>query len=141
MKQYGMSMFADRFAKMAADSDYSRHGGLQEVSQCDIRAAAEALWWNAARKGLDRDELYRGLAEADVISAMLAQVEHYMDDNHLVSVNFEGYWDMTDNMIESPGLRQQIEEHLSQNWLRDKKAEGCTVVSNRYGIWLFRFEQ
>jgi hypothetical protein len=140
MQRYGMSAFADEFAKAAADSSYSSYAKLQGTSQYDIRAAAEALWQRLVHQGEDMEQAGRSLTEDDVIAALLAQDEHYSDDNHLVSVNYEGYWDMTDGVIESPGLRRQIQEHLSSIYQRDKKAQGFTVVNNRYGIWLFRFE-
>jgi hypothetical protein len=140
MQRYGMSKFADEFAKAAADSSYSSYAKLQRADQYDIRAAAEALWERLVRRGADMEKAGRSLTESDIIEAMLAQVERYDDDNHLVSVNYEGYWDMTDGVIKSQGLRKQIQEHLSGIYQHDKKEQGFTVVNNRYGIWLFRFE-
>lgn len=140
MQNYGLSWFADRFAEKAADTDYSRHANLQDVTQYDIRAAAEVLFHRIARAGGDPDEFGTRIMGMDVIETLLAKVEHYQDDDHLVSVNYEGYWDMTDGLGFSSGLLEQMRRELSRKYLTEKRVEGFDTVSNRYGIWLFRFE-
>lgn len=140
MRNYGLSKFADAFAEVAADTDYSRFASLRDVTQYDIRAAAEVLWQRITRSGGDPEEAARALTEIDVTETLLARVEYYQDDNHLVSVNYEGYWDMTDGIIDSPGLKRDIQDHLARKYKAEKRTEGFTVVDNRYGIWLFRFE-
>jgi hypothetical protein len=129
--------FADRFAERAADSDYSRYSQLQDTTSEDIRAAAEALWWKKWRSPEDYSEQ---VTEADVIEALLAKAEYYSDDNHLVSVVYETYWDMTDKLGLPSGLLQQMEKALSRKYLDEKRAEGFAVVNNDHGIWLYRFE-
>lgn len=140
MRNYGLSEFADAFAEKAADTDYSRHASLRDVTQYDIRAAAEAMWQRITRSGGDPEEFSKRIMGMDVVETLLAKVEHYQDDNHLVSVNYEGYWDMTDGMIDSSGLKRDIQDHLARKYKAEKRSEGFTVVDNRYGIWLFRFE-
>lgn len=140
MQRYGLSEFADTFAEKAADTDYSRHAGLRDVTQYDIRAAAEVLWQRITRSGGDPAEFSKRITGMDVIETLLAKVEKYDDDNHLVSVNYEGYWDWTDGMIDSNSLKRDIQDHLARKRKAEKKAEGFVVVDNRYGIWLFRFE-
>lgn len=137
MQQYGRSQFADHFAEVAADSDYSRHAKLREVTQYDIRAAAEALW---SRKWRSEKDYSEQVTEADVIEALLAKVEYYDDENHLVSVVHQDYWDATDKLRLSSGLLQQMQKELSRKYLYEKRIEGFTVVDNDHGIWLFRFE-
>lgn len=140
MQQYGKSRFADRFAEVAADSDYSSYAKLQRTSQYDIRAAAEALW-QRTRRAQDRpEEVAKHLTGVDVINVLTAQVERYDDDNEMVSVNYEGYWDWTDKLGLSSGLRQRMQEELAQKYLAEKRAEGFTTVSNQWGVWLYRFE-
>lgn len=140
MQQYGKSRFADHFAEVAADSDYSRYAKLRDTTQYDIRAAAEALWQQRTRSnGLK--EYSEQVTEADVIEALLAQVEKYGDDNELVSVNYEHYWDLTDTLIDSSDLKKQIERHLAHKFMNDKRMQGCTVVENQWGTWFFKFER
>lgn len=142
MRQHGMSEFADRFAEKAADTDYSRYPQLQGVDQYDIRAAAEALWWRITCSPAypEAKEYSEQITDMDVIETLLAKVERYDDDNHLVSVNYEGYWDMTDGLGLSSGLREQMQRELTHKYLREKRIDGFTTVSNQWGIWLFRFE-
>lgn len=140
MSKYQMGEFIKRFADVAADSDYSRYTQLQDISQFDIDAAARALWQHTAEEKKDAEETARDLIEADVLRVLLAQVEHYMDSNDLVSVNYEGYWDMTDSLIGSPGLRKQIEEYLSAQYLLNRRTDGQTVVDGEHGIWFFRLK-
>lgn len=140
MRNYGLSEFADAFTEKAADTDYSRHAKLRDVTQYDIRAAAEVLWQRVTRSGGDPKEFSQRIMGMDVVETLLARVEHYQDDNHLVSVNYEGYWDWTDKLGLSSGLREQMQRELSRKYLTEKRSEGFDTVDNRYGIWLFRFE-
>jgi hypothetical protein len=140
MRNYGLSEFADAFAEKAADTDYSKHANLRDVTQYDIRAAAEALWQKITHSGGDPKEFSKRIMGMDVIETLLAKIERYDDDNHLVSVNYEGYWDMTDGMIDSDGLKRDIQNHLARKYKAEKRSEGFTVVDNRYGVWLFRLK-
>jgi hypothetical protein len=133
MQAYGRSQFADDFAAKAADSDYSRYPLLRSASQYDIRAAAEALWALALRNNLDVTELN----ERMVITAMLAKVQRWDDEGELVSVEFEEYWDATDEQGFSSGLMEEIKKALVRNFLEKQKTEHI-VVNNANGIWLFR---
>lgn len=141
MQQNEKSEFVDRFVEVAANSDYSRHAKLQRTDQHDIQAAAEALWWRITcapgRAGFK--EYSEEIADADVIETLLAKIERYDDDNHLVSVNYEGYWDMTDGLGLSSGLRERMQRELSLKYLSEKRMEGFVTVNNERGIWLFRF--
>jgi len=140
MRKYGLSQFADRFAEKAAEADYSKFPHLRDVTQYDIRAAGEALWQRITRSGGDPEEFSKRITGTDVVETLLAKVEHYQDDNHLVSVEHEGYWDWTDKLGLSSSLRQQMQEELTRNYLAEKQGEGFTTVSNQWGIWLFRWE-
>lgn len=132
--------FIDRFAGVAADSDYSRHAQLRATTENDIRAAAKALWEQRTR-GYGLKEYGERVTEADVVEALLAKVEYYHDENHLVSVNYEGYWDMTDGLGLSSGLRKRMQNELFHKYLGEKRMlDGVTTVSNDQGVWLFRFE-
>lgn len=137
MRQHGMSTFVDQFAKVAADTDYSRYTKLQRIDQYDIRAAAEALW---QKRWYSREEFSEQVTDADVIETLLAKVERYDDDNHLVSVKHQDYWNMTDGLGLSSGLRERMQRELSLKYLAEKRMEGFTTVSNQWGIWVFRFE-
>lgn len=140
MQQRGLSGFADRFAEVAADTDYSRKPALQSTSSFDITAAAEALWRDASRRGVDLEELASALDSAAVERALEAQVRRYDDEDELVSVEFEEYWDATDEKRFSSMLLEQMKEELARTFLSDKKGEGMIVVNNHEGIWLFKFE-
>ncbi|MFE0472688.1 hypothetical protein ACFW2V_13835 [Streptomyces sp. NPDC058947] len=140
MQRFGLSQFADAFAKKAADTDYSRFAGLRDVTSEDIRAAAEVLWQRITHSGGDPEEFSKRITGMDVVETLKAKVEHYQDDNHLVSVNYEGYWDWTDKLGLSFGLLEQMQRELSRKYLTEKRSEGFDTVDNRYGIWLFRFE-
>lgn len=139
MQQRGLSGFADRFAGVAADTDYSRKPALQSTSSFDITAAAEALWKDASRRGVDLEELTGTLDSAAVERALEAQVRRYDDEDELVSVEFEEYWDATDEKRFSSMLLEQMKEELTRTFLSDKKEEGMIVVNNHEGIWLFKF--
>lgn len=129
--------FADHFAEVAADSDYSRHPKLRDTTQHDIRAAAEALW---SKRWRSQEDYSEQVTETDVIEALLAKVEHYADENHLVSVAHKDYWDKTDKLGLSSDLRQRMEKELSHEYLYGRRIEGFMTVSNDHGIWLFKFE-
>lgn len=140
MNNRGMSVFCDRFAEVAADSDYSRIPKLQDVSQYDIRAAAKALWRRAIKVGLNPESVKETLNEADVIWALEAKVKSYQDDNELVSVEFEKYWDATDGMKFSASLLLDMEYELSNRFQAQMRKEGFVVIDDIHGIWLFKFE-
>lgn len=135
MKAYGRSEFADRFAEVAADGDYSRHPKLQSASQYDVRAAAEALWTYAMRNNVNLDQVT--LDEEIVVTAMLAQERRWDDEGELVSTEFEQYWDLTDRMNFSSGLLEEMKKELVYKYL-DIERTDHVIVSNRDGIWLFR---
>lgn len=141
MQQYGRSQFADRFAEVAADGDYSRIPRLQGTTQYDIRAAAEAMWAAGTKRGWDREEMGRVLDVATVERVLLAKVSHFSDGNHLVSVEFEEYWDATDKQGFSFGLRETIQEGLVRNYENRKRQELLTVVNNQNGIWVFDLKE
>lgn len=141
MQQYGRSEFADKFAEVAADSDYSRLPTLRDFSQYDIRAAAEAMWAEATKRGWDRDEMYRILDSATVERVLSKRVARYTDSNELVSVEFEEYWDATDLMGFSAGLREGMEEELVRRFANRKRASGLTVIENQHGIWIFAMKE
>lgn len=135
--QDGRIRFVDHFTEVAADSDYSRYPKLRDTTQDDIRAAAEALWQKRWKSPEDFSEQ---VTEAEVVEALLAKTEHYDDENHLASVIHKSYWDMTDDLGLSSGLREKMQKELSQEYLYQKRIEGFTAVDNDHGIWLFKFE-
>jgi glutathione synthase/RimK-type ligase-like ATP-grasp enzyme len=139
MEQDTPTAFIGRFIEVAADSDYSQHDRLRRCTGYDVQAAAEALWAHYLRKGFYLDEMTRALDEHTVVRAMLAATKHYTDDGHLVSAEFQEYWDQTDALDLSHGLLQQMQDELAGKFLRRAEAEGCTVVNNAHGIWLFKF--
>lgn len=138
MRNTGLSEFADRFAAVAADSDYSRDARLRGIDgNYDIRAAADALWTRTVRSGADLD---LGLiTESSVIEALLSLKKRYDDENELVSVEFEEFWDACDQQKLSPSTKASVSADLVRDFLSRKRKEGFTVVDNAYGIWLFEF--
>lgn len=124
--------FTERFAGLAADADYSRHRSLQGFSKEDIKAAAHALWTYAMRQDSDLS----GLDETMVIAAMSARTRRWDDEGKLVSLEFEGYWDATDEMNFSSLLLKDMARELSAKHLAEQRASHI-VVNNRDGIWLF----
>lgn len=132
--------FHERFATAAADTDYSRYPQLQALSKYDISATAEALRLTAIQIGTHvkgwgmLDELT--LDEPTVITALLAQKQRWDDEGHLVSTEFEEYWDTTDKHGFPNRLLEDMKRHLVRQFLEGKKAE-CVAVDNPYGIWLF----
>lgn len=132
--------FPERFAEKAADTDYSRHPQLQGLSKYDIYATAEALRLTALRLGTPvhgwdmLDSLT--LDEPTVITALLAQKQRWDDEGHLVSTEFEKYWDATDTHNFPSSLLEEMQRHLVHQFLEGKKGEHV-AVSNPYGIWLF----
>ncbi len=135
MQQYGRSAFADLFASMAADSDYTHFADLRDFTQYDIRAAAEALWGYAMFNNLNLDRV--GVTEEAIVSALRARTDFWNDEGELVSLMFEEFWDAVDDQKGlSPGLREQIKMQLASHFLAEKRATSI-VVNNRDGIWLF----
>lgn len=132
--------FHERFAEKAADTDYSRYPQLQALSKYDINATAEALRLTAIRLGTHvrgwgmLDDLT--LDEPTVITALLALKRRWDDEGHLVSVDFEEYWDATDTHNFPSSLLEEMKRHLVRQFLESKKTEHV-AVSNPYGIWLF----
>lgn len=131
-----LDQFAQKFIELAADSDYSRYQKLRDISERDIRAAADALWLKSSRNGSVEDT-FAFLDESTVVSALRCLARRYDDANDLVSSQFREYWDATDKHIKSPGLLARMEAELCSGFLASKKEEGITVVDNAYGIWLF----
>lgn len=135
-----MAEFPQRFADQAADTDYSRYPQLQGLSKYDIGATAEALRLTAIQlgthvRGWDMlDDLK--LDEPTVITALLAQKQRWDDEGHLVSTEFEEYWDATDTYNFPSSLLEEMKRHLVRRFLEGKKAEHV-VVDSPYGIWLF----
>lgn len=139
MQQYGRSVFADRFAEVAADSDYSRYAKNQDVTSEDIRAAAFALWEHLRRTGQDPQAYAeKDLDEETVTSVLLARQGQYADETELVSKEFREYWDATDKMRFTFATLDVMRKELARRFLTAKRTEGFTVVDNEYGIWLFR---
>lgn len=132
--------FVEWFVAVAADSDYSSYAKLQRTTSEDIKAAGEALVQHLTAKGADLTKVGEELTGEKVVEALFAKAEHYMDDNELVSVNHQDYWDATDGLGFSSGLRQQMQEELSAKYLTEKKSQGATVVNGPNGIWVFVFE-
>lgn len=135
-----MTEFHERFAEKAADTDYSRHSQLQGLSKYDIIATAEALRLTAIQIGTHvrgwgmLDELT--LDEPTVITSLLAQKNRWDDEGHLVSTEFEEYWDETDKHNFPSSLLEEMKKALTRSFLEGRKAE-CVTVENPYGIWLF----
>lgn len=139
MQQYGRSVFADRFAEAAADSDYSRFAKNQDVTSEDIRAAALALWEHLRRTGQDpRTYAEQGLDEETVTSVLLGRECRYADEMELVSKEFREYWDATDEMRFTFSTLDVMRKELTHRFLAAKRKEGFTVVDTDDGIWLFR---
>ena len=124
--------FVERFADLAAESDYSRHPQLRGASEWDIKAAGEALWTYAMREDIDISKP----GESMVITAMLAQTKRWDDEGELVSVEFEEYWDATDKLGLSGLLTKDLKRELTAKYLATRR-DDFVVVNNRYGIWLF----
>ncbi|WGV35953.1 hypothetical protein SEA_FRANKENWEENIE_280 [Streptomyces phage Frankenweenie] len=132
--------FPEKFSTAAADTDYSRYPQLQALSKYDILATAEALRLTAIQLGTH----VRGwvmlrdlpLDEPTVTTALLAQKQRWDDEGHLVSTEFEEYWDATDTHNFPSSLLEEMKRHLVRQFLEGKKAEHV-VVDNPYGIWLF----
>ena len=134
-------VFVARFVEAAADSDYSRFSRLQATTPHDIEAAAEALWQHWIQKGWDRGGLLHALTEGVVFSTLLAQVKRYDDENELVSVEFEKFWDACDEQKLSAHTLSCVQDDLARSFLTRKRSDGYTVVTGQDGIWLFRFEE
>lgn len=141
MQQYGRSQFADKFAEVAADTDYSRFPALRDITQYGIRAAAEAVWAVAWKAGWNKDDIQQlDITTSLVEQALTGLVKHYGETNELVSVEFQEYWDATDTMTFSADLRERMETELSWKYMEGKRSEGLTVISNRDGIWIFNLK-
>lgn len=141
MQQYGRSQFADRFAEVAADSDYSRFPVLRDLTQHDIRAAALAMWAEMTKRGWDREEAGKILDSNSVERVLLNKIARWDDDSHLVSTEFQEYWDATDEMKFSSGLLEDIRLELMNKYIVRKRNDGLTVIENQHGIWLFNMKE
>lgn len=135
MRAYGRSEFADRFAEKAADTDYSWRVELQDFSQYDIRAAAEALWLHLARHGIGPNATE--LNEQIIVTAMRARAKRYDDGGDLVAQEFENFWDACDEQPLSSATEDMIREDLVASFLSGQRKAGMIVVNNLHGIWLF----
>jgi hypothetical protein len=132
--------FPEKFSTAAADTDYSRYPQLQALSKYDILATAEALRLTAIQLGshVHGWDMLRELPldEPTVITALLAQKQRWDDEGHLVSTEFEEYWDATDTHNFPSSLLEEMKRHMVRQFLEGKKAEHV-AVDNPYGIWLF----
>jgi len=140
-KQDMMNEFIDRFVEVAADSDWSSRSELQNTEARDIRAAAESLWIHYDNLGHHLSNAAGNLRPGvGIANVLLSQVKRYDDEGELVSVEYEEYWDVTDAIGLSNSLKNQMKGELSNSFLAAKEKEGCIVINNQEGIWLFRFE-
>jgi hypothetical protein len=137
-----MNEFIDRFIEVAANSDWPSRQELQDTEELDIQAAAEALWIHYDNLGHHLPRAAGNLRPgAGVINVLLSQVKRYDDKGELVSVEFEEHWDAIDAMGFSDSLKNQMKEELAHVFLAARKKEGCIVVNNQDGIWIFKFDR
>jgi hypothetical protein len=135
-----MNDFVEKFTDLAAVNNRSPSARLQNLTSHEIQAAAKALWIHTLRSRGNTDELYAGLGDAEMAKALLAARSTYVDENQLVSTEYREYWELTDTLGLSPGVRQQMQDELAGKFLHRAEAEGFVVINDSHGIWLFKFD-
>jgi hypothetical protein len=123
--------YVERFLEVAEDTDWSRYSRLQDLTQADLRAAAEALWQHSTRTRRYVQTLPKNITSDDVERVLMTYVGTWEDENHVVSEIYRSFMDRVDEMGLSQGTRDRIVEDLYQQWAGEVPR---TVVNNVDGI-------